>query len=398
MKPALALTLVSSITCIGLATWDAEAKPALHPHAPVAAVKAEAKPAPKGKAKAPAKHHEKVLVKDLPAPKGHVAAHHAGKPEAKPAAKPEAKPAKPHEVLPPVAWKIGDGGGITLQAKVSAEPRQLTTVAHFHAPTKAKTAAEIKAAAAAKKAPIKKSFWIAAEPHVPLAIVDGPAIHSVAVGPKACGAEKRWAKPKSHWKAVDEWGQVAGSFEVAKSEPYDGNRCREIFFKGQPANQPPVLFVSEESGWKASPSVAWAPSEQDVKRFDHIVSSIDELWVNGKPKGKLTPLTDRTLFFQAPAVEGSDKHPTKWAVSGGPVLVVAYLGEHGHWKASEVKAPIGRADAYKPVGVFDMNGDGVPEIVYHMADGLNAADNVLSLDGASMTWTDAASSPGGATH
>ncbi len=391
MKPSLALTLVSSLACTSLLTWDAEAKPtAHHPHVQTAVVKvkvkAEAKPAPKAKNKPKAKHHEKILVKDLPA-RTPILAHH--KPEPKPSA-------KPHEVLPPVAWKIGDGGGITLQAKVSAEPRPLTSVAHFHAqPVKAKTAPDAKAAPG-KKAPIKKSFWIAADPHVPLAIVDGAAIQSVPLGPKACGAEKRWAQPKSHWKAVDEWGQVAGSFEVSKSQPYDGDRCREIFFKGQPANQPPVLFVSEESGWKASPSAAWTPNEQEMKRFERVVATVDELWVNGKPKGKLAPLASRTLFFQAPAVEGSDKHPTKWAVSGGPVLVVAYQGKHGHWKASEVKAPLGKADAYKPIGVFDMNGDGVPEIVYHMADGLNAADSVLSLDSASLTWTDAASSPGGA--
>jgi hypothetical protein len=402
MKPALVLSLVSSITC--LAAWDAEAKPAAPVHAPSAS-KVDEKPAPKAKAKSVGKHETKSPSKAAPktAAKAKRAPKHAPKIEPKPVE-------KAHEVLPPVAWKIGDIGGITLQAKVSnaalpplakgsnTAPRPLASVAHFHASLKAKAAPEAKPGASAKKAPPKKSFWIAADPHVPLAIVDGAAIHSVPLGPKACGAEKRWAKPKSHWKAVDEWGQVTGSFEVSGSQPYDDMRCREVFFKGQPASQPPVLFVAEESGWKPGPSVAWTPSEKEARHFEHTVGAIDEIWVNGKPKGKAAPLGQRTLFFKTPANEQSGTLPTRWAVAGGPVLVVAYLGEHGHWKASEVKAPLGKSDAYKPVGVFDMNGDGMPEIVYHMSDGPNAKDNVLSLDLPSMSWIDAASSPGGQTR
>ncbi|MFO0757672.1 MAG: hypothetical protein U0359_14340 [Byssovorax sp.] len=385
MKPALVLTLASSLTC--LAAWDAEAKPAeVHPS------KAEKVAHQHGdKADKPAhhgKHEPKRVAKAKDAPKAH----------AEKGAHPAAKVEKAHEVLPPVAWKIGDGGGITLQAKVSAPvaPHPLASPAHFHAEVKAKAGVEGKGAPAAKKAPLKKSFWIAAEPHVPLAVVDAGVIHGVTPGPKTCGAEKRWARPKSHWRAVDEWGQVTGSFEVQKSLPFEDKSCREVFFKGQPASQPPVLLVSEDSGWKPGASAAWTPSEQEARHFERMASAVDELWVNGKPKGKVAPLAQRTLFFQM--ASGESKRPTHWAVAGGPVLMVAYLGEHGHWKMAEVKSPLGKGDAYKPIGVFDMNGDGMPDIVYHVSDGPNAADGVLSLDAASMSWIDAAMSPGGATR
>jgi hypothetical protein len=49
------------------------------------------------------------------------------------------------------------------------------------------------------------------------------------------------------------------------------------------------------------------------------------------------------------------------------------------------------------VSVLDMNGDGVPELVYHSDDGPSYADAVLSLNPTSMAWDDTAESPGGAT-
>ena len=61
-----------------------------------------------------------------------------------------------------------------------------------------------------------------------------------------------------------------------------------------------------------------------------------------------------------------------------------------------MKAPLGLADSYTPVAVFDMNGDGIPEIVIRASDGPTYADRVLALDPATMTWAEAAESPGGA--
>jgi hypothetical protein len=43
-----------------------------------------------------------------------------------------------------------------------------------------------------------------------------------------------------------------------------------------------------------------------------------------------------------------------------------------------------------------MNGDGVPEIVVRANDGASYADHVLSLNTQTMSWEEAAESPGGA--
>ena len=62
-----------------------------------------------------------------------------------------------------------------------------------------------------------------------------------------------------------------------------------------------------------------------------------------------------------------------------------------------MKPPLGLTDSYLPVAVFDLNGDGIPEIVYQSNDGPSNADSVMTLSPETMTWTDAVESPGGAT-
>jgi hypothetical protein len=250
---------------------------------------------------------------------------------------------------------------------------------------------------------------MAADPHVPLAVVEGKAIRSVGKRGKDCGSEARWAKPKSRWKAVDAFGQVTGIFEVAGSELYDVTQCNEVSFTAKTGKPGSGLFVSEDSMYKPGESVAYAPSIGERKRFDRFLGAMESAFVNYRPIGKPVPLGKRTLFFQFPPpkdpnwqerVDGAGKviqRPTRWAVAGGPMLVVAYLGEKGRWKAATVKMPLGLTDSYTPVGVFDMNGDGIPEIVYQSSDGPSYADAVLSLRPDTMEWKDAAESPGGAT-
>jgi hypothetical protein len=248
--------------------------------------------------------------------------------------------------------------------------------------------------AQATKKHAKPSFWLATAPHVPLALVDGEAIHNVGERGKTCGPESRWAAPLSHWKAVDSFGQVTGVFRVAGSDLYDVTQCHEVFFEGQKGEGPGVLFVSEDSGWAPGKSAMWKPSVAEKKHFERFLGGVEQSFIDKKPVGVAAPLGRRTLYFDVPAVAGRPQH---WAVSGGPILVVAYLGAHGKWKASTVRPPLGLAKSYKPVSVLDMNGDGVPELVYHSDDGPSYADAVLSLNPASLGWDDAAESPGGAT-
>jgi hypothetical protein len=297
-------------------------------------------------------------------------------------------------------------------AKPKASPTSLEAKARAALEAKAKPApAEAKAKPAPAKPPPapeapRPSFWMAADPHVPLAMVDGKAIRSVGKRGRDCGPEGRWAKPKSLWRAVDAWGRITGSYEVSGSELYDVTGCREVSLAPRTGKGGVGLLVSGDSPYLPGESVSYAPSVSEKKRFDRFLGAMESAWVNGRPVGKAVPLGKRTMFFQfAPPAAGERldgagkpiERPKRWAVAGGPLLVVAYLGEGGRWKAATIKRPLGLTDSYAPVAVFDMNGDGVPEIVYQSSDGPSFADSVLSLDPESLSWADAAESPGGAS-
>lgn len=253
----------------------------------------------------------------------------------------------------------------------------------------------------------KSSYWLAADPHVPLAAVEGKHIRSVGKRGKDCGSASRWAKPKSRWHAVDTWGKITGTYEVRGAETFDVTSCRELAFigvKGQPGSG---LFVSEDSAYKPGDSAAYTPSAAEKKRFERFLNNVESAFVDHKPLGKYLPWGKRTVFFEVSLpkdpswegrVDGAGKpivRPKHWAVSGGAALTVAYLGQHGQWHAAMVKPPLGLADSYVPVAVFDMNGDGIPEIVYRSSDGPSFAEAVMSLDPRTMKWEDAAESPGG---
>jgi hypothetical protein len=273
--------------------------------------------------------------------------------------------------------------------------------------TKAAPALSLSQAEAAPKH-AKSSYWLAADPHVPLATVEGKAIRSVGKRGKECGAASRWALPKSRWNAVDAFGRPTGVFEVASSETFDVTGCNEVSFSPRSGKPGVGLFVSGDSPYSPGESASYSASALEKKRFEHFLGAMEGSWVNQRPLGKSVPWGKRTLFFQFPPpkdasldgrVDGAGKpieQPKHWAVAGGPLLVVAYLGDKGHWKAASVKSPLGLADSYTPLAVFDMNGDGIPEIVVRVVDGASFADKVLALDTATMTWEAVAESPGGA--
>jgi hypothetical protein len=255
-----------------------------------------------------------------------------------------------------------------------------------------------------KKRP-RASYWLAADPHVPLAVVEGKAIRSVGQRGKECGSTGRWATPHSRWHAVDAWGQTTGLFELTGSETFDVTACHEVSFATRSGKPGAGLFVSDDSGYTPGETASYTPSALEKKRFEHFLGVMETSWVNQKPLGKAVPWGKRTMFFQLTPpgfegrVDGDGKpleRPRHWVVAGGPILVVGYLGENGHWKAASVNAPLGLADSYQPVAVFDMNGDGIPEIVVRASDGPSYADSVIALNPDTMTWEAAAESPGGA--
>jgi hypothetical protein len=398
MKQALALTFLSSMTC--LVAWDAEAAPHARPDArPHAAAKAGPHPHKADKKKiAKADPHPHKVDKKKKSPKA----------EPHPASNEKAKAGVPlsGKAKADASFSLGAKGAKGAKAEPpSAHHAEKAKKAEPHPADKAKgkgepslNEKESEELRAAKEQP-RRSYWLAADPHVPLAVVEGTEIRSVGKHERDCGAQSRWARPKSRWHAVDAWGQVVGSLAVSGSDLDAATGCREVSFKGKEGSAPHILFVSEDSDWKPSANLAWTPKDDERKRFDHFTATLEKLWVNKRPPGKPLPLLKRAMFFQVPsqAAAASAKRPTRWAVVGGPILLVGYLGEHGRWKVASVQNPLGAANSYQPIGVFDMNGDRIPEIIYHSNEGPTHGDSVLSLDLDTLDWEDAAVSPGGVT-
>jgi hypothetical protein len=382
MKQALALTFLSSMTC--LVAWDAEAAP----HAPSAAHShAHA-------AKAASHHADKTKKKVAKADRHRADKKKVAKADPRPASIDKAKARVPlsGSAKADASFTLGTGAK---GPKAAHHPHAADNAKAKVEPAPSEKANEDLRAV---KEPPRRSYWLAADPHVPLAVIDGTEIRSVSKQEKHCGVASRWAKPKSRWHAVNAWGQVVGSLAVSGSDLDDATGCHEVSFKGKQGAEPHVLFVSEDSDWKSSTSVAWTPKDDERRRFDHFSATLEKLWVNKKPRGLPLPLVKRAMFFQVPAsAAASEKRPTRWAVVGGPILLVAYVGEHGRWKVASVQNPLGASNSYQPVGVFDMNGDKIPEIVYHSNEGPTHGDSVLSFDPDTLGWADAAVSPGGAT-
>jgi hypothetical protein len=77
------------------------------------------------------------------------------------------------------------------------------------------------------------------------------------------------------------------------------------------------------------------------------------------------PFAQRALFF---SFEHDQTVPLHYAVVGGPLLLVARLQADGRWVARDLSsAPTDTCmpRAYEPRAVFDITGDGEPEIFVH---------------------------------
>ena len=164
-----------------------------------------------------------------------------------------------------------------LALSLFASTLALLPVAHARPNARPAPAAE-PAQDAAKPPP--PSFWMAADPHVPLAVVDGKAIRSVGKRGKDCGALNRWAKPKSRWKAVDAFGQITGIFEVAGSELYDVTQCNEVSFapKARQARRGPLRLGG--LGLQAGRVRRVHAQPLEKKRFDRFLGTMESAFVN----------------------------------------------------------------------------------------------------------------------
>jgi hypothetical protein len=260
-----------------------------------------------------------------------------------------------------------------------------------------------------RTASVGEAFFLASSTkldagHVPLAVVRNGQVGDAvprpakwpAVRPRDCGPRSRWAVVGSRWHALDGWGQIVGTGIVRERPVYDVTRCAELALSLSPAGtiDGRTLFVSEDSAWRPSPSPAFSPSAAVRESFRALVAGT----INDRPAGRaaLHPqcaaIKEREHFFGGPAGE-------RYAIGTSNIgYVVARLdGERWTPVATRIERYRAHPEAvtcYRPVAIFDMNQDGVPEVVLRQsAAGEAWGDLVLGRD-PDGGWSVVAISPG----
>lgn len=245
--------------------------------------------------------------------------------------------------------------------------------------------------------PAGDARWLGFDPHVPFAVTSRGEIETAGV---ACCAP--WAVRGARWQAIDRWGRVVGLAEVSGGEGYDLTQCYELVLRKVEGEDGVGLFVSP--GWTSPPSAEWTPQPAERASLATLVAHADALFPPRMDDGPLAPIADRTLFFQAAPNEGNPEDPTRFAVVGGRVLVVAGKTEPGAWALSHFDSKMAETgysppDAYRPLAVVDVDGDGWPEIVFRESDGPSWGDVILRMqpDSTGRPWERVAESVGGST-
>ncbi|NOU29614.1 MAG: hypothetical protein HOO96_17050 [Polyangiaceae bacterium] len=241
------------------------------------------------------------------------------------------------------------------------------------------------------------SYFLAGNPHVPLAVVaDGQIAEVSSTKAQPCGAKRRWATVGSAWRAIDTWGQEAGTFTVSAKDDYDATGCAELSFAPKLPHDGRYVFVSADSVWRPSPSVAWQPTSAQWAQLRALGERPVRARGKSSPFSQCRELATDALAFRVTRAGGAVE---RYAVWGGRNAYVVARQERGAW--SVVKTYRSKpADAFevcfRPVAVFDMNGDGKPELVVRSSGGDGWQDFVLE-ESEGGAWHDAAISRGGST-
>lgn len=242
------------------------------------------------------------------------------------------------------------------------------------------------------------SLFLGADPHVPLAVVTRGrvryAVTAEARG-RSCGDPARWARVGSRWHTLDEWGQIVGTKVVAAREdpPYDVTACRELTLAPHDARDSARVFVSIDSVWVVPPSAAWSPSAPLRASFDGVVAKEipDTTIAPSNVPSQCASIVGRTRYFDA-----AGSHYAVGTTNAGYVIA---RQDRAAWTVVHLqRSRPSKSDTvcYRPLSIFDMNGDGSPEVVLRMSEGSSWGDFVLSLD-SNGRWVEVAASPGGST-
>ncbi len=238
----------------------------------------------------------------------------------------------------------------------------------------------------------EESFFLAGDPHVPLAVVKGGQITDQAFSNKNCGERNRWKKIGSRWRALDAWGQPLGVFTVASKDDYDASGCSELSFSPKLPNDLTHVFVTVDSAWTVPESVEWAPPPMRRSAFTALANrslfdaNVSTVWK------QCESISERNRFFHVPG-RGD------WAIATSNNGWMVARDDKEGWSIlsqDHSKTTSDSPQCFRPVAVFDMSGDGIPEIVLRFSGGDGWQDFVLAID-ADDHWKLVAASPGGST-
>ncbi len=249
--------------------------------------------------------------------------------------------------------------------------------------------------------------WLAMDPHTPLAITD-PVRGIVPAGQPCCAP---WARRGARYRSVDAFGQVAGVVAIDGGEGYDASACFELSLGTLSGRDAGLVYASDDGGWARPSSAEWRPEADARRAFESFVEAVTLLAVVDPEATRhfdrddpLPPLADRTLFFQVEAEDARGRHGStdRYAVAGGRLLLVAWLSPEGKWVLTHMENDLanlghGPVLAYRPLAVFDMDGDRAPEVIYHWNEGPGWAQVVLRRREAHGSWCAVAESVGGST-
>ncbi|HEY1960424.1 MAG TPA: hypothetical protein VGH28_32660 [Polyangiaceae bacterium] len=245
--------------------------------------------------------------------------------------------------------------------------------------------------ARAHRAP-SASYFLAGDPHVPLAVVRGGRIGDREIATRRCGSSARWKTIGSRWTALDAWGQPIGTFTATAKDDYDVTGCAELAMAPSLANDLTHVLVSVDSAWRPSASAAWTPPAPKRATLAWIArSTIDDTGVTYVWE-QCKSISERTRFFHVPG-RGD------WAVATSNAGWLVARDDARGWNVrshDRVKPTRFASRCFRPVAIFDMNGDGVPEIVMRASGGDGWNDFVLAL-GPDDQWRVVSSSNGGST-
>ena len=240
-----------------------------------------------------------------------------------------------------------------------------------------------------------RSYFLAGDPHVPLAVVRGARIGDGSFSGKHCGARHRWKTLGSRWRALDAWGQPIGVYTATSKDDYDATGCAELSFSPALRDDLSHVLVSVDSAWRAPASAAWAapPSKRATLAALAAARIADGQVPKNLVWSQCSSIPERARFFHVPG-RGD------WAIATSNTgWLVARDDAHG-WSVRSIDRPATNphypSKCFRPVAVFDMNGDGVPEIVLRFSGGDGWQDMVMSL-GADDRWSIVSVSPGGST-